>query len=207
MPELLVSNPYINCDREAWTSWLKKRNSCGGSQPERVAEIIVAIQHGIEFVRQKLSSNFPEFDMPKLGIIVFKDGEQSAVQFNGYYDDLNTVGATAEWLQQLGALEFDTVYHERPDNEDVILLSATPKDTAKLFGVEECHHGLLVQKEGTGQKQPRVLPVAQYDALPHEFEALQFKVLHADELGLPSITVDCLTRRLKAAKKYRDATM
>jgi hypothetical protein len=76
-----------------------------------------------------------------------------------------------------------------------------------LDGVEEAHHALFYQREGTVSPPlfPNTTPLAVYHAQDHEYEALEWKVQAASALGFPEKTVETFQDRLREATAVRMA--
>lgn len=206
MPHVIPIPEEALLSTKAATQWLKDTRLVRGRHSDKVGAILAEIDRGSRFVQKKIEAVFPEFERPQIALLFGENNEPLPGQWNGHFEDRNLIGVTATNIQTLAAQNFKTIYTvKRGDTGDVIN-RVKPKDNALLFGVEESHHASYLQQYGNQPRCDQSLSTAEYDAIPIEFAALEFKVQHAQVLSLPQITTRVLEQRLENARKVQQAT-
>jgi len=203
---VVAPDPNGDFDRQNWEQWLSREKWCGGENPTKTAELVLQIVRGISFVQNKVvQAGFATFRRPQLVIIkeLLEDISREP-KFASYWPEPNTIALSPEKLQEYAGFPFDRIIHSGEEGE--ISMKAIAPHHGLLVGVEECHHSVFCQLYGIQQLPPNVhqLSAVQYDALNHEFEALGFQVLAANEFDLPVVTRMLLVQRWEAANALRN---
>lgn len=140
---------------------------------------------------------------PKLGIVYSEHAKQMSVI---HRDDgtVDSVLVSVYYLNNLSEIDIDKPgYLNRADGKDIFY--GNLKDFAFLTGVEEAHHSAYQQSKKTVHENIDAsnMPVAEYDAIEHEFRSLLFRRSVAKEYKLPQDTIDYLNERIENAKEFR----
>lgn len=205
---LVYPLPEDASDPERLVDWLTRSGEdTNEGSIQRIAAIIGKVQHGSRYVASVVRNEMPTFHEPSIAILVSEEDDNKPMVNGIYYKEGNFIGITLNTLEGWAGLDFSTMYdeHYKPG---ILSNRGMPGDLACIFGVEECHHSFFIQRNGPTQPSNNLnLPMNQYDAIPAEYAALQFKVEHANALSIPVATQEVLRQRLESATKYRQSLL
>lgn len=190
----------LNTPAAEWQEWMQERTP-EFTNPEQSAALIVAITQGIKFAIERFSS-IKENPPPSFVIAVERNANLGLA---AYLPKSNEICITHEFFDPLGHVSLNgpiTILHKGGD----LYFKGTALDFGFLVGVEEMDHALFhrenIDDTSLLDGYSVDLPLRAYDKQPIEMRALKRKLVVAQELSMPVVTIQCLETRIKLAELY-----
>ncbi len=207
------SREFDTASREDWTVFLKWLHESGRnvSSIPSAATLCISLARGVRWrlQRQALPGDFTK---PSIGIEDLSRPPLKMETAMNYSVPTKIIGVSPLALNQHALVDPSDVVRLTPASEPFdpsrICYEGTIPDMYLLGGVEEADHALYFHKHPESAEaslsQPGSKSFAEYDAQDHEFLSLQARVDAAEELSLPSVTIDFLRRKFDAALQVRE---
>jgi hypothetical protein len=207
IPVRMPVREALEAPQDKWQEWIEE---CAPefADPETAAALIVSIAKGVKFTMQRFVLAKEEESLcPPL---VFPTERKVDMGLASYLPKSKTICVTHEFFDKLAYTPLDEIVELRSfcDHQKFI---GMPLDLSFLIGVEEADHALFCNEH------PEIIPELlneddpndeseqpKYDSQPIEFRALERQLIAAQELLMPSITIQCLETRIKVARQFLD---
>jgi len=151
------------------------------------AKLMFAYQKGSDYIYNKFSPRFGEFERPDIMILV-NESKVGPSPF-GAIGESNKIYVKKSFLEMNSDFETNSWSSIKTQNGE-LCFEGRPKDVFEVTGVEETDHRLFMQIKGVQKTEPPTsLPLAQYDAQEIEFRALRWQLQYAVENQLPEQSI------------------
>ncbi len=173
--------------------------------PVHGAKLLRRLIEGKEWVRKKYRHLFSGVKSPDIALSVIEHAEPDEfLPLLGYLDGENVILLYVNDFAKDILEDPDALLEPMGPADDVPDHHGTMSDFYFLGGVEETDHRRYEIVHGITPhlRLDQDISGAEYDAQPHELEALRLKLQAAEELGMPAVTRQVLAQRIKLAELF-----